>query len=157
MRLLSVLALPILVLAEIAVFILVGRALGIWTTLGLTVLSAALGLALVAAQGVYHLVRLRQTLAAGELPVADMIHGLLLLIAGFLLFIPGFITDLAGALLLLPPLRAALGRGLLRRWRGRMTAQPPGGATIIEGDYRESAPPAAGRLPNREDHHDERR
>lgn len=151
LRFLPLLLPPILILLEIVSFIVVGGELGVLPTLGLVVLTAVAGLALVAAQGVHHLSRLRRTLAAGEVPVADMIHGLLLLVAGFLLLVPGFITDACGGLLLLPPVRAAIGRGLLRRWRSKMQARD--GVTIIEGEFREPPPdhppedPRGGKLP----------
>ncbi len=113
MPFLIVLALLALPFAEIAVFIAVGRQLGVWATLGLTVLISLIGLSLVAGQGLTNLRRLQITLNAGEPPVAELVHGVLLFIAGFCLFIPGFITDAAGALLLLPPVRAWLGRAFL--------------------------------------------
>jgi UPF0716 protein FxsA len=50
--------------------------------------------------------------------VAD---GFLVLVAGALLFVPGFITDVLGALLLLPPVRAVVRRYVLKRWTGRTT------------------------------------
>lgn len=145
------LAVPALGLLEIVVFILVGRELGVLATIGLVALTAVVGLMLVAAQGLHHLNRLQSTLAAGEPPVADMIHGLLLLIAGFLLFIPGFITDMGGVLLLLPPVRTAIGRALLQYWRRK--TQACDGVTIIEGEFYERPPdgpsdgPPGGNLP----------
>jgi UPF0716 protein FxsA len=39
----------------------------------------------------------------------------MILSAGALLLAPGFLTDLAGILLLLPPVRAAVRAGVLRR------------------------------------------
>lgn len=137
MPFLIVLALLALPFAEIAVFIAVGRQLGVWATLGLTILISLIGLSLVASQGLTNLRRLQITLHAGEPPVAELVHGVLLFIAGFCLFVPGFITDAAGALLLLPPVRAWLGRAFLgvllqkaRRGQARVV--------IIEGEARET-------------------
>ena len=139
MPFLIVLALLALPFAEIAVFIAVGQQLGVWATLGLTVLISLLGLSLVAGQGLSNLRRLQITLHAGEPPVAELVHGVLLFIAGFCLFVPGFITDVAGALLLLPPVRAWLGRAFLavliqkaRRGQARVV--------IIDGEARQTPP-----------------
>ncbi|MBW7835182.1 MAG: FxsA family protein [Sphingomonadales bacterium] len=137
MPFLIVLALLALPFAEIAVFIAVGRQLGVWATLGLTVLISLIGLSLVAGQGLTNLRRLQITLNAGEPPVAELVHGVLLFVAGFCLFVPGFITDVAGMLLLLPPVRAWLGRaflGVLLQKARRGQA----GVVIIEGEARET-------------------
>ena len=39
-------------------------------------------------------------------PAAELVNGLLILIAGLLLILPGFVSDVVGLLLLLPPTRA---------------------------------------------------
>jgi UPF0716 protein FxsA len=44
------------------------------------------------------------------------------IVGGALMLAPGFITDAFGALLLLPPTRAIVRRGLLRSARGRLLA-----------------------------------
>lgn len=49
-----------------------------------------------------------------------------LMLGGLLLMIPGLISDAAGLLLLVPQVRAALGRAAERAVERRMTAAPPG-------------------------------
>ncbi|MFF8414534.1 FxsA family membrane protein [Streptomyces omiyaensis] len=49
-----------------------------------------------------------------------------LMLGGILLIIPGLISDAAGLLLLVPPVRAALGRAAERAVERRMAAAPPG-------------------------------
>ncbi len=49
-----------------------------------------------------------------------------LMLGGLLLIIPGLISDAAGLLLLVPPVRAALGRAAERAVERRMAAAPPG-------------------------------
>ncbi|MER5553444.1 FxsA family membrane protein [Streptomyces sp. NPDC002793] len=50
-----------------------------------------------------------------------------LMLGGLLLMIPGVISDAAGLLLLLPPVRSALGRAVERSLERRMRAASPGG------------------------------
>ena len=58
------------------------------------------------------------------MPVAEVFEGFCLVIAGALLLTPGFVTDAAGALLLLPPVRALF----YARVRHRLEAQLRPGA-----------------------------
>ncbi|MBV9921855.1 MAG: FxsA family protein, partial [Pseudonocardia sp.] len=55
-----------------------------------------------------------------------------------LLFVPGLVTDLAGLLLLLPPVRRVVRNRLLRAAEERVpelrTARIRSGATIVDGD-----------------------
>ncbi|GHA80811.1 FxsA family membrane protein [Streptomyces termitum] len=49
-----------------------------------------------------------------------------LMLGGLLLLLPGLISDAAGLLLLVPPVRAALGRAAEKAVARRMAAAPPG-------------------------------
>lgn len=93
---------------EIALFIQVGGAIGLWPTLAIVVLTAIIGTALMRAQGIMALNRLQQAIADGGDPATPLIEGAMILVAGVLLLTPGFFTDTAGLLLLLPPVRMAL-------------------------------------------------
>jgi UPF0716 protein FxsA len=101
-------------LLEIAVFIEVGGAIGLWPTLGLVVLTAIVGTWQLRLQGLATLNRARAQVDRGALPARELFDGACLLIAGALLLTPGFVTDAAGFLLFMPPVREAL-RGLLAR------------------------------------------
>lgn len=131
------------VYAELAVIINVGEEIGAGLTLLAMIATAVIGLWLVRLQGfdVYRkLVKAAQT---GKSPVEDMLHGLLLLFAGFLLIIPGFISDGIGALLLIPPIRALIiSMGFWRYFSGFETkaTRNQGKTTIIEGEYTEEEP-----------------
>lgn len=142
-------------LAEIALFIEVGGAIGTWPTVALVVLTALIGTALLRQQGLATLGRARAELARQALPVRELFDGACLLFAGALLLTPGFLTDAVGFLLLVPPLRAALRRflaGYLQRhgavhvYHQDPGAQNGGGETVIEGDYQEADDPP-GTLP----------
>lgn len=113
--LLILLLLPI---AEIATFIEVGDWIGAWPTVGLVILSAILGSALVRRQGLTAMKRAQDAAERGEFPVGAVFEGFCIVIAGVLLIIPGFLTDIVGLLLFVPPVRNALGRWLFERLRG---------------------------------------
>ena len=99
---LIILALP---LVEIATFIGVGSQIGVLTTLGLIFASAFLGIILVRVQGFHTIQRIRAELDSGGSPGRDLVHGMMIVVAGILLIIPGFVTDAIGLLLFLPPVR----------------------------------------------------
>ncbi|MCB9551891.1 MAG: FxsA family protein [Myxococcales bacterium] len=108
--LLALIAIPTL---EIWIFIEVGARIGALPTILLIFLTAAAGLAAAREQSLATVDKLRR----GQLPAeASALQGPLLLLAALCLLIPGFATDLIGALLLLPPIRAAAARALIRRY-----------------------------------------
>ena len=95
-------------LVEIALFIQVGGAIGLWPTLAIVIATAVLGTWLVRAQGVLALANLRQSFSRLNDPTEPLAHGAMILVAGALLLTPGFFTDAVGFSLLLPPVRSAL-------------------------------------------------
>lgn len=103
--LLLLIGLPVV---EIVLFIKVGSAIGVLPTLGLLLLGAVAGMALMRRQGLQTLGQLQAAVDAGRDPSGALAHGALILVAGILLVIPGFFTDIIGLLLLIPPLRSAL-------------------------------------------------
>jgi UPF0716 protein FxsA len=104
------LAFIVVPLAEIAVLIQVGGWIGVAPTLTLIILTAIAGTWMLRHQGFSVLTRAQRQLEQGVMPVAEVFEGLCLLIAGVLLLTPGFLTDAAGALLLVPRVRALLYR-----------------------------------------------
>lgn len=102
-------------LVEIGVFIEVGGLLGVWPTLALVVVTAAVGVALLRRQGLSTFTRAREALRRHQAPVDEVFDGLCLLVAGALLLTPGFVTDALGFLLLIPAARRALQAFLLAR------------------------------------------
>jgi UPF0716 protein FxsA len=99
---LFVLALPFL---EIAGFIVVGSKIGVLATLGLIILSIFVGVFLLRLQGLGLIQKIREETAAGRTPKRELVHGVMLVFAAFLLIIPGFITDIIGLLLFIPAVR----------------------------------------------------
>ena len=101
-------------IAEIAVFIEAGEQFGFWPTIGMVVLTAVLGTALLRHQGLQTVARVQNSLDRGEVPVDELFAGICLMAAGLLLLIPGFLTDSVGFALLLPGIRNILAGGIVR-------------------------------------------
>ncbi len=109
---LMLLAVPI---AEIALFIEAGRLIGIVPTILLTFGTAIAGTFLMRVQGMATLNRIVQSVEKGETPVAPVIDGMGIFLAGILLLTPGFLTDAFGLLLFVPPIRRAVGRWVFQK------------------------------------------
>lgn len=109
-RLILFAALVAVPIAEIAVFLVVGGAIGALPTIGLIVLTAIIGTVLLRRQGTAAFARLQEDIRANRVPAAAIGHALTVAIAGFLLLTPGFITDAVGFLLFVPAVRGALWR-----------------------------------------------
>ena len=93
--------------SEIAVFVLIGSQIGVLATIALVILTAIAGSTLLRLQGFGALARVRAALAEGRMPGKELVHGVMILLAGFLLLTPGFITDTLGLLLFIPAVREA--------------------------------------------------
>ena len=98
-------------------FIKASAVIGWWSVIGLTILTAVLGTALIRVQGFQALHNLRGSMADGKAPVEPVVDGVFLLIAAPLMMTPGFLTDTIGFLLLVPPVRHEIARYALRRLR----------------------------------------
>lgn len=121
----------LLPLLELFVFVQVAGSFGFATALLGAVAATTVGIWLVKRQGLGVLRRANEKVARGEAPTDEVVNGTLLLLAGLLLLAPGFVTDAAGLLLLLPPVRALL-RGTLRR---RFAAGPITVTSIRVGGF----------------------
>jgi UPF0716 protein FxsA len=141
-------------LAEIAMFIVVGRWIGVLATLALFIAIGVIGSLLLKRQGMRALREMQAALARGEPPAEPVAHAALLVLAALLLIFPGFLSDLMALPLLLPPVRRMLIRwlGVQAKRRGGFTVWPggrgPGGqGTVIDADYTE-VKPEGGRDPS---------
>jgi UPF0716 protein FxsA len=128
-------------LAEIWVLLQVGHAIGAGWTILLVLGSAVAGAALVRAQGMAVLSRVRAELDRGQVPALEMMRGLLLFVAGALLLTPGFITDTFGLILLLPPVQTLVIKAILRRAVVSAqvvgaNAEQKGEGQVIDGSFR---------------------
>ncbi|QYJ97132.1 FxsA family protein [Shewanella alkalitolerans] len=108
---------------ELNVLIRVGETLGSWTTVGLVIFTAVVGVSLVRSQGIHTLMQVQQKLARGEAPGQEIVEGMMLAMAGLLLLIPGFVTDFIGLLLLTPLTRAPIAAFLYKRMQVKVSQQ----------------------------------
>lgn len=151
---LLLIAVPLL---ELALLIKLGQLVGFWSTLAIILGTAGIGIAILNAQGFAAFRRATESMAQGKPPVAAAIDGFMLMIAGGLLLAPGLLTDIAGLLLLIPPVRRMAAAWGLRRmmasgnihvatWRSEQrfedvhpdAARPRSGrtdSTVIEGEF----------------------
>ena len=144
MRLPLTLLLIGLPLAEIAVFIQVGQWLGLGPTLALVLLSALAGILVIRHQSLATLGAVRAALARNQVPAAELFDAACVLVAGLLLILPGFISDAVALVLLVQPLRRAVGHRLGWRGAGRGGPGPGPGGPVIAGDYHEILDPGSG-------------
>jgi UPF0716 protein FxsA len=92
-------------LTEISVFVLVGSQIGVLATIALVILTAIAGSILLRWQGFAALRRIQAEVAARHVPGKELVQGVMVLLAGFLLLTPGFVTDTLGLLLFIPQVR----------------------------------------------------
>jgi UPF0716 protein FxsA len=136
------LGLPLL---EIAVLIQVGQAIGLWPTLGLLFLAAALGMIVIRQQGVSMLGRMFGAVSEGRFALGSIVDSYTKIVAGCLLIVPGFLTDALGIALLVPPLRRLILGAVMPGMGGRRPVDDPSGSSrgrpdparpiVIEGTY----------------------
>jgi UPF0716 protein FxsA len=105
----AILAVLLLPLMELAAFVAVAAQIGFFPALALIAAGSFAGVLILRHAGGSHIARVRVALGEGSFTAlqADGSGGLVLL-AGILLAVPGFITDVAGLLLLIAPLRRAI-------------------------------------------------
>jgi UPF0716 protein FxsA len=136
-------------LIEIALFIQVGGAIGLFPTLAIVVVTAVLGTWLVRSQGLSAMANLRGSFSELRDPTEPLAHGAMILFSGALLLTPGFFTDAVGFLLLVPGVRAAVYRYARSRVKvqsftmgGAETQRRPNDPNVIDGEYSEVDPPS---------------
>ena len=83
-----------------------------WLPILMVIATGVTGAALARWQGWRVVQRIREELRAGQMPTGAIIDGVLIFIAGLLLVTPGVLTDLVGVVLLVPPLRSLVKRGV---------------------------------------------
>jgi UPF0716 protein FxsA len=113
-------------IAELAVIIQVGQAIGVWWTIALLIADSILGSALMRSQGRAAWRRFGEATQASRVPAREVLDGALVIFGGALLLTPGFITDILGLILLIPPTRAVVRGILARRLAHRMVVSVSG-------------------------------
>ncbi|MFQ0970997.1 FxsA family protein [Gilliamella sp. ESL0232] len=87
---------------ELTFFIAVANSIGIFLALICIIATSILGFSLVKTQGLKNLSIMQQKIANNQSYKNELIRSVALLFAGFFLLIPGFLTDILGAILLIP-------------------------------------------------------
>lgn len=151
------LAPPVLLVAavvEIAVFVLLGQAIGYGWALLLVLAASLAGLFLLRREGMRAWRGFRAAAQAGRPPGEQVTEGLVGLAAGVLLAMPGLLSGAVGLLLVVPPVRR-LARGVVQRTAERRVSSMvagdlfgprrvrvrPGQPTAAAPDEQPTAPP----------------
>lgn len=140
-------------LIEIALFVTLGGAIGLWPTMAIVLGSGVLGVAILRARGLVPLARMRSGFVLN--PHQPLAEGLITKFAAVLLILPGFLTDTLGLLLLIPPvqrfvihrigveIRAAgvtmMGKMVAARMAGHQAPVQSQPGDMVEGDFKDLA------------------
>lgn len=103
-------------LAEIAGFVLVGRAIGLLATLALVIATSIIGALMLRRQGMQLLRKMSAEGKQGRAPGRAVIDGAMVFVAGILLLLPGFLTDIIGLALFIPVVRKFIWLRIVRRF-----------------------------------------
>jgi UPF0716 protein FxsA len=107
---------------EIATLVAVGKAIGLLATVGLLVLGAVIGSALLRREGSRTLASFSEAVRTRRAPHREVADSVLIFTAGVLVAVPGFLSDVAALFLLFPPTRALISRRMARRSEQRTAA-----------------------------------
>lgn len=135
------LAVLLLILAEISLFVVVGGAIGLLPTLAVVLGTGVLGGIVLRSQGQKTISQMAGRVMEPR-ALASAGDGVLVAIAGILLVLPGFLTDVAGLVLLVPLVRRAVLRRLakgLRHGSGGVSMHVVMGADRVQDPRRPAA------------------
>ena len=136
MPLLLIVLFIVVPIAELAVIIQVGSLIGVWWTIALLIADSVLGAMLMRSQGRAAWRRFNDAVRDARVPAREVADGVLVIFGGALLLTPGFLSDILGALFLLPPTRALIRKLFLRRAMSRITVTMAGAAMPQRGGRR---------------------
>lgn len=105
---------------EISLFLISSKIIGILPTMLMIVITSALGAYFARKQGIEAFQKVQRDLQYGKMPGVTIVDGFCILIGGLLLLIPGFLSDIIGALLLIPMTRKQI-KPLFERWLRNMS------------------------------------
>jgi UPF0716 protein FxsA len=107
-------------LAEIFLFLYLGDLVGNYLILVIAAMTGLIGVLIALRQVQKILSRLKVKIRRGEYPGREFVNLSGILAGSLFLLTPGFITDFLGFLLLVPPIREALGRLIARKLDGKL-------------------------------------
>lgn len=120
------LALLLAVALELAVFVLLGRAVGFGTAVLVVFAVSLLGLVLLRREGMRAWRGFRASAQAGQPPGRQVTDGLVGLAGALLLATPGLVSGAVGLLLLVPPVRRLARSGVQRAAERRVSSMVAG-------------------------------
>ena len=116
-------------LVELWLLLRAGATFGAGITIGIVLLTGALGASLARREGLRALTRMTHAANQGMLPTQAMFDGMAIFLGGALLLTPGFLTDAIGFGLLFPLSREFL-RSQVTSW---ITARINSGQIVVHG------------------------
>lgn len=122
-----ILALTVIPLVELLILLRLAEAVSWGPTIALVIITGVVGAALARHEGVRALARIQEDVRAGRAPTLPMVEAVMILLAGVVLVTPGILTDLAGFVLLIAPLRRRLARRAMDAIGRRMVVMHSGG------------------------------
>ena len=126
-------------IVEMLVLFEVSDHIGGLYTVGLVVLTAAIGIQVLKQQGLSTLTRAQKRLESGELPAQEILEGLFLAVGGAFLLTPGFISDTAGFIFLIGPTRKLLVAWLIRSGKFTFISKGSSGSTFTASGFSRSS------------------
>ncbi|NHB86113.1 FxsA family protein [Tessaracoccus sp. HDW20] len=103
-----------------------------WWTLAVLVLTSLLGIFLLGREWTKTWGKLSESLRSGQLPSGQLADASLVIAGGILLILPGLLSDIVGALLLLPFTRPFI-RSAISWWANRTLQRSGAAPTVIKG------------------------
>jgi len=102
----------VLPIVEILILVKIGMVTSFWVPIAIVIVTGVVGTALARREGWKVLERMREDAKTGQMPADSLIDGFLVLLAGVLFVLPGVLTDVVGIVLLFPPSRSLVKRGV---------------------------------------------
>ena len=121
-------------LIELWLLVEIGQMLGGLVTIGLVILTGAVGVTLAKQQGLNTITQLRQDVGAGRFPANSLVDGLMILLTALVLITPGIVTDCVGFLFLIPRFRDLVKR-LVKQDLEHVMRDPTSGVTVMVGKH----------------------
>ncbi|MFD1233638.1 FxsA family protein [Pseudonocardia benzenivorans] len=123
---------------EIVALVALGSWIGVGATLLVLLAGSIIGIALARREGLRAAQAFSQAVRDRRVAHAELTDGMLVAAAGVLIFVPGLVTDVAGLLLLVPPVRKLVRNRLVRAaeranpdlQRARIYGEGP----VVDGD-----------------------
>ena len=125
---------------ELSLFITVADSIGVFLALIGIIATSIIGLSLIKKQGLKNLSIMQQKIVNQQNPKDEIIKSVSLLFTGFLLLIPGFLTDILGAIMLIPHVQEYIVRFIVGKLPSKLYAFSSNRNTqindVIEGEFK---------------------